>query len=205
MRTPSFPLSLALCLVLAACGGGHEDAGDASSAASSPIPEAASAAPAEQAQATTTTTTISANCGLSNFASEALQRLNAYRASGASCGTAGYFPPATALRWNTPLIASATGHSKDMVARNYFSHTGSDGSNAGQRDTAAGYSWWGWGENIAAGQTSVASVVGAWMSSPGHCANIMNAKFRDVGLACVKGTSSNTYRTYWSMELGTPR
>ena len=204
MRTPSFPLSLALCLVLAACGGGHEDAGDAASAAASPAADAAPAAPTEQAQATTTTT-ISANCDLSNFASEALQRINTYRASGASCGTAGYFPPATALRWNTPLINSATGHSKDMVTHNYFSHTGSNGSNAGQRDTAAGYSWWGWGENIAAGQTSVASVVGAWMASPGHCANIMNAKFRDVGLACVKGTSSNTYRTYWSMELGTPR
>jgi uncharacterized protein YkwD len=51
----------------------------------------------------------------------------------------------------------------------------------------------------------VASVVAGWMASPGHCANIMNARFRDIGLACVSGTASNTYRSYWTMTLGTAR
>jgi uncharacterized protein YkwD len=92
-----------------------------------------------------------------------------------------------------------------MVARNFFSHTGSDGSDAGQRDTAAGYVWSAWGENIAAGYASVQSVVDGWMASDGHCANLMNARFVDTGLACVKGTSANTYPSNWTLELAAPR
>ena len=103
------------------------------------------------------------------------------------------------------LTQAALVHSEDMVAGNFFSHTGSDGSNAGQRATAAGYTWRTWGENIAAGQMGVDAVVAAWMASPGHCANVMNARFADIGLACVKGGSGNTYRTYWTMVLGAAR
>ena len=44
-----------------------------------------------------------------------------------------------------------------------------------------------------------------WMNSPGHCANLMNPGFTDIGVACVKGGSGNTYGTYWTMDLGTPR
>ena len=51
----------------------------------------------------------------------------------------------------------------------------------------------------------MASVVAAWMASPGHCANLMNNRFRDIGLACVSGTASNTYRTYWTLSLGAVR
>jgi uncharacterized protein YkwD len=141
---------------------------------------------------------------LTNFEAQALQRINTYRTAGASCGSRGSFAPATALAWNVPLITASTRHSNDMVANNFFSHTGSDGSNAGQRATAAGYAWTSWGENIAAGQQTVNAVVDAWMASPGHCANLMNPAFRDVGLACVKGTSANPYPTYWTMVLGKP-
>lgn len=53
------------------------------------------------------------------------------------------------------LHQSALAHSTDMGINNYFSHTGKDGSNAGQRELAAGYNWnqpgGAWGENIAAG------------------------------------------------------
>jgi uncharacterized protein YkwD len=44
-----------------------------------------------------------------------------------------------------------------------------------------------------------------WMASPGHCANIMQADFRDIGLACVNGGASSSYRTYWTMTLGSAR
>ena len=59
------------------------------------------------------------------------------------------------------------------------------------------------GENIAAGQESVASVMAAWMASPGHCSNIMGVNYTEVGVACVINNSS-TYRTYWTMDLGRP-
>ncbi|MGY6277313.1 CAP domain-containing protein [Methylomonas sp. MgM2] len=60
-----------------------------------------------------------------------------------------------ALTTDDRLHQSALSHSEDMGINNYFSHTGSDGSNAGQREQAAGYNWnqpgGAWGENIAAG------------------------------------------------------
>jgi uncharacterized protein YkwD len=61
------------------------------------------------------------------------------------------------------------------------------------------------GENIAAGQTTVDSVMADWMASPGHCANIMRPEFVEMGVACVNGTPANTYRTYWTMDFGRPR
>jgi uncharacterized protein YkwD len=145
-----------------------------------------------------------ATCGLSNFTSAMLARVNQWRASGANCGIEGNFGPAPALAWNDLLTQAAAGHSQDMVTHNFFSHTGSNGSSLGQRVTAVGYNWSAVGENIAAGQTSINSVVDGWIASPGHCANIMNAAFVHVGVACINGTSSNTYSTYWTMDLGKP-
>jgi uncharacterized protein YkwD len=146
-----------------------------------------------------------ATCNLADFRAQALARFNSYRAAGASCGAEGSFPPAPALAWNDALSQASLVHSDDMVALNFFSHTGSSGSSAGQRATAAGYVWSTWGENIAAGQNSVDSVMAGWLASPGHCANLMNARFRDIGLACVSGTANNSYRSYWTMTLGAAR
>lgn len=134
-----------------------------------------------------------------------LALVNQHRLAGATCGSRGAFPPVAALRWNEALTQASLVHSDDMVALDFFSHTGSNGSSAGQRITAAGYGWQTWGENIAAGQMGVAAVVSAWMNSPGHCANLMNAAFRDIGAACVSGAASNRYRTYWTQNFGAAR
>ena len=193
-------LGLAASFILAACGGGEEPTAVAAEPAPAPAP-----APTDPPPSSGTVPGTRATCNLAGFAAEMLSRVNARRAAGAACGTAGTFAPTVALAWNDPLTQASLVHSDDMVAGNFFSHTGSDGSSAGQRATAAGYVWRAWGENIAAGQPSVASVVDAWMASPGHCANIMSATFRDIGVACVNGGAGNTYRTYWTMTLGAPR
>jgi len=143
-----------------------------------------------------------ATCNLANFSSELLTIINQHRAAGANCRTEGSFAAAPALAWNDALTQASLVHSDDMVALNFFSHTGSNGSSAGARATAAGYVWRTWGENIAAGQPTVAVVMAGWMASDGHCANIMNASMRDIGVACVAGGAGNTYRTYWTMTLG---
>jgi uncharacterized protein YkwD len=146
-----------------------------------------------------------ATCNLVGFQAEAMRLVNAQRSAGASCGNRGAFAAAAPLAWNDALTQAGLRHSDDMVARNFFSHTGSDGTSAGTRATAAGYVWSSWGENIAAGQRSVADVVAGWMASDGHCANIMSPGFRDVGLACVSGDAGTTYGTYWTMVLGSAR
>ncbi len=100
---------------------------------------------------------------------------------------------------------AASAHSQDMVSRSFFSHTGSNGSSPGQRVTATGYVWTTVGENIAAGYGSVAAAVDGWAASPGHCANLMNPNFTQLGIACVPGAAGNPYRTYWTMKLARPR
>ncbi|MEP2029285.1 MAG: CAP domain-containing protein [Paracoccaceae bacterium] len=81
------------------------------------------------------------------------------------------------------LANAAQGHADDMLAQDYFSHTGRNGSSPGDRITAAGYNWRTYGENIAQGQSSQAQVLQAWTNSPGHHANNINPAFEDFGLA----------------------
>ncbi|MDP3614009.1 MAG: CAP domain-containing protein [Rubrivivax sp.] len=200
---------LAAASSLAACGGGGDTAAPAPPTAGSPAPTPTpSPTPAPPTASPTPGPGVAgtrATCGLANFEADLMARINAQRASGASCGAEGSFPAAAALSWNAALTQASLVHSDDMMALNFFSHTGSNGSSAGQRATNAGYVWQTWGENIAAGQPTVNSVMDAWVASPGHCANLMNARFRDIGLACVSGSANNTYRSYWTMTLGTAR
>jgi uncharacterized protein YkwD len=177
----------ALVLFLAACGGGGDDAG--------PTTPVSTALPASTAEAA---------CGLANFDTELVRLVNEHRAAGANCGDRGNFAATTPLAWNARLMAASFAHSRDMAQNNHFSHTGTDNSTPSQRVSAAGYDWSTTGENIAAGQPTIAAVVAAWMGSPGHCANIMNPAFRDFGVACATSASS-TYRIYWTMELAAPR
>ena len=97
------------------------------------------------------------------------------------------------LAADTALIAAARAHSQDMSQNNYFSHTNLQGKSAGQRMLEAGYSLNAWGENIAAGFTTPASVMNAWMNSPGHRANILGASFCDVG-AVMKAKVATGHR-----------
>jgi uncharacterized protein YkwD len=175
--------SFALLLLLAACGGGGDEA-------VAPAPSGGGSAVA------------GATCGLPNFVDAMMARVNQWRAAGADCGSEGTFGPAPALAWNNLLAQAAANHSQDMSAHNFFAHVGSDGSTLGQRVDAVGYPWSTLGENIAAGQTSVNQVVDGWIASPGHCANLLNPNFQDVGVACVAGAAGDQYPTYWTMDLG---
>jgi len=83
------------------------------------------------------------------------------------------------------LMDAARRHSTDMADGNFLDHTGSDGSNAGQRIDDTGYDWHTWGENIAYGYPNPARVVDAWMNSSGHRANILNPNFVHIGVGHV--------------------
>ncbi len=92
-----------------------------------------------------------------------------------------------------------------MATKNYFSHTSADGRTMADRINATGYAWSALGENIAAGYPSVNAVVDGWMSSDGHCANLMNPNFRDIGSRLRRRHVDQRYRTYWTLDLGKPR
>ncbi|HPG78339.1 MAG TPA: CAP domain-containing protein [Piscinibacter sp.] len=141
-----------------------------------------------------------------DFVASTLARVNQLRAAGATCGARGSFAPAGPLTWSTQLTQAAAAHSQDMVTNNFFSHTGSSGSTLSTRVNATGYAWSALGENIAAGYGTVNIVMDGWMASDGHCANIMNPNFTQIGMACiVRGSQANAYSNYWTMDLARPR
>jgi uncharacterized protein YkwD len=94
---------------------------------------------------------------------------------------------------NDELEQAAQGHSDEMVAANYFDHVSPSGETPLQRLQAAGYipappAGYAVGENIAWGTLSLATpsaIVTAWIASPEHLANILNASYRDsaIGVA----------------------
>lgn len=133
-----------------------------------------------------------------------LAAVNSARAAARTCGNH-HYPPAPALAWNGALGDAALGHSRDMAQKRYFSHSGNDGRTVGDRAASAGYRWRRIGENIAAGQSSAEEVVAGWLASPGHCANIMNGAFTEMGAAYAIHRGRQEARAYWTQVFGTPR
>jgi uncharacterized protein YkwD len=132
------------------------------------------------------------------FREEFLNRINKARHDGCNCGTV-YMPPAPPIRWNDELEASALSHAQDMSAQNYFSHTSKDGRTVSDRVISAGYNFKGYksfsvGENIAEGQMSITEVMDGWLKSPGHCKNLMNPTFKEVGVS--------QFNQYWVQDFG---
>ena len=134
---------------------------------------------------------------------QVLQLTNAARAHGRTCGQR-YFPPAPPLTLAPALTRAARAHSRDMALHRFFSHTGSDGSNPGERVTRAGYRWSEVGENIETRAATPREAVAAWLRSPPHCANIMTAGFRQLGVGFAINRDSNAV-IYWTEDFGTPR
>ncbi len=133
-----------------------------------------------------------------------LEAVNAARATARDCGERA-FPAAPPLAWNAQLAEAALAHSRDMAQHRFFRHRGRDGSEVGQRATRAGYAWRTVGENIASGIDSPEETVQGWLESPGHCANIMNQAFTEMGAAYAVSPTSARQVSYWTQVLGRPR
>jgi len=102
-----------------------------------------------------------------------------------------HLPP---LRASRLLDRSAQNWTNAMVASDVFSH----GTNFAARISAVGYVWRAAGENIATGFQTPRGVVNAWMASTGHCQNILNPNYGNVGT----GISSHPVRG-WATGAGT--
>jgi uncharacterized protein YkwD len=133
-----------------------------------------------------------------------LDAVNAARASARTCGTK-RFAAAPPLAWNGLLGNAALAHSRDMAEHRFFEHQGTDGTDVGDRARQAGYDWRRIGENIASGLRSPADAVAGWLDSPGHCANIMQPAFTEMGAAYAINRASETETAYWTQAFGAPR
>ena len=131
-----------------------------------------------------------------------LAEINRTRSFTQTCGTEIY-QPVGQVTWNDRLAQASLTHSLDMSENDFFSHFGSTGKTAGTRSTEAGYSWRHVGENIAAGQKTLAEAHVDLVNSPGHCKNIMNPVYTQIGASCTESPDSK-YKTYWTITFGSP-
>lgn len=209
---------LSFTLLLAACGGGGGGGGEDTTTDGNPLSsdsdtqtdagisasEDAGDAPIIDIPISLPILTTGDGC-LSTAALEAtiIQLINEARTQVQQCGDT-EFAATVPLTWDERLEGAALTHSQDMANNLFFGHQGTDSSFVGDRVTALNYDWRSVGENLAAGQSTIEQVMQDWMDSPPHCANIMNANFRNVGVSCGDN-GSLTFSRYWTMVLGSGR
>jgi uncharacterized protein YkwD len=138
-----------------------------------------------------------------NVAEDVLRLVNAVRARPQTCGHTP-FAPAAPLRLNALLTHAAQLHADDMLRFDYFEHTGHDGSTPAQRVAATGYAYRMVGENLASGPETAQEAVRGWLASPGHCQNLMEPHYSELGVAFAV-TRSGQPRIFWVQEFAEPR
>jgi len=124
--------------------------------------------------------------------------VNQRRSEGANCGGE-QFGSTGPLAMEPALRCAARVHSKDMAVNNYFDHTNLMGESPWDRIDMAGYGGFGSGENIAAGNGTAEATMAQWMDSPGHCSNIMNPDFNEIGVGYYPG---GQYGHMWTQTFG---
>ncbi len=103
------------------------------------------------------------------------------------------------LKLNGQLDAAAESHANELIADDYFAHVSPTGETPVDRVRSTGYipspaAGYIIGENLAWGTYSLSTpqaIVTAWTGSPGHLANILEARYRDTGIAIAGSVPSS--------------
>lgn len=131
-----------------------------------------------------------------------VELVNDARSRARRCGSE-RFASAPPLRISRELTDAAEDHARDMAKKRFFEHRGKDGSQPKDRVRRTGYLSRLTGENIAYGPLSAEEVVAGWLDSPGHCANIMDSRFQDLGIGLARGKKRG--EIYWVQNFAAPR
>lgn len=135
-----------------------------------------------------------------------LQQLNAIRA----------LHGLAAVKLDVSLNASAAQHSVEMGAKGYFEHNSADGTVFWKRIQhyypASNFTYWSVGENLLWSSPAVdpTQAMRMWMNSPEHRANILNPRWRQIGISAVHldsapGTYENLPVTIITTDFGVRR
>ena len=139
---------------------------------------------------------------LNSFQALMLGVVNQARAQSRNCGNQ-FFTAAPPVNWDERIETAAQMHAEDMADSQNVSHTGSDGSDAGDRLLMENYDWFTWGENILFGINNGQGAVEALLDSASHCASIMNPDFQEVGAGSSPGSFQGFSSTYWTILFAT--
>ena len=105
----------------------------------------------------------------------------------------------TVLTMSQELFLAAQQHACDNARHNRLSHTGTDGSNFGQRILRVNYSYRFAGENVALGYATPDATLQAWLQSAGHRRNVLSSHPDNLGLGVARGEDG---RLHWVMLVG---
>lgn len=108
------------------------------------------------------------------------------------------------LVYSPVLSESAKEKAQDMFVDNYWAHNSPQGKTPWTFFDAVGYKYSTAGENLAKDFYNTDSLVFAWMNSPTHKANIVNSKYKEIGIAVVNGTLGDIKTTLIVQHFGAP-
>lgn len=127
-------------------------------------------------------------------ASDVLVKTNAERAKVG-------LPP---LSSNTKLNEAALAKAENMFQKQYWAHIAPDGTEPWFFFKEFNYHYRVAGENLARDFGDTDDMVKAWIASPTHKANILNAQYQETGIAVVNGRLLGTETTLVVQLFGTP-
>lgn len=134
---------------------------------------------------------------------EVFALVNQARSQARQCGDRS-MPAVAPVTYDEELGSAAQAHAADMNAMDYFEHDSLDGRTFADRIRDADYAGAPAGENIAMGFQNAADAVQGWLDSPGHCINVMDADFDEMGLGFASHNDPrySTPVTYWVQDFG---
>jgi uncharacterized protein YkwD len=108
------------------------------------------------------------------------------------------------LSYNSTLSASATKKAEDMFKNNYWAHSSPNGKTPWDFFKEVNYQYSVAGENLAKDFYDTESMIGAWMKSPTHRKNILDARYQEIGIGVVNGVLNGVKTTLVVQHFATP-
>ncbi len=136
------------------------------------------------------------------MALRAMNLVNEAREQGHRCGNRSW-PSANPVRLSAMLSEVARRHALDMARHHYFDHQDLSGRSPAERVKAAGYREQRVAENIAYGTLSTEDAIAGWLNSPGHCENLMEPRFKEMGIAFAPSGGTHP-ELYWVQLFADP-
>lgn len=109
------------------------------------------------------------------------------------------------LSYNLTLAAAAQAKADDMLLHQYFAHKSPSGRTPWSWIREAGYAYLHAGENLAIHFDTAEGVVGGWLASPSHRANIVNDQYGEIGIGVAIGTFEGHPATVVVQMFGAPK
>jgi len=109
------------------------------------------------------------------------------------------------LKVDEALRKAAQAKADDMASKGYFAHQSPDGKNPWYWIDQTGYTYKAAGENLAVNFDYSKDIVNAWMNSPTHRANIVKAKYQEIGIGIAEGFYQGRPTVFVVQMFGTPK